>query len=253
MTQQDSPTTITITNETVALQALLATLTPPLPALVQAQIIRFFDFLGAENQLQNLTRLTSAEEFFYGHLADVLELTRGDWLGANALDLGSGCGVPGLLAALVSEESRWVLVESERRKADYLSRAVLHLGLAQVQVYSGRVEQYWAAPWAATPHFTPQPFAMTVVARAVGSTERIARWLGLGSAKPKRPASPQGEGCESSTWNNLVLLKGPAWPKEWQELQKGPLRHRLKLVREWPYQVGPEQKNRFLVQLQPNR
>lgn len=46
-----------------------------------------------------------------------------------AADLGSGGGVPGLPLALLWPDSRWTFIESHKRRADWLSRAVVRLGL----------------------------------------------------------------------------------------------------------------------------
>ena len=44
-----------------------------------------------------------------------------------ALDLGSGAGIPGLVAALF-ESNPWVLVESEKKKAEWLKRVPAEAG-----------------------------------------------------------------------------------------------------------------------------
>jgi 16S rRNA (guanine527-N7)-methyltransferase len=59
-------------------------------------------------------------------------------------DVGSGAGFPGLVLAIALPQARVVLVESVRRKAAFLERAVVALGLANVAVVSARVES-WAA------------------------------------------------------------------------------------------------------------
>jgi 16S rRNA G527 N7-methylase RsmG len=73
----------------------------------------------------------------------------------------------------------------------------------------------------------------SVVARAVGPVSRIYTWL--------RPCS---------TWNHLILLKGPGWPDEWAEFQKTSRRRELVIEREFGYSVGPEHKQRRILRLQ---
>jgi 16S rRNA (guanine527-N7)-methyltransferase len=136
-----------------------------------------------------------------------------------ALDIGSGGGVPGLLAALLDERD-WVVSDSEKSKADYLSRAAEGLGLVpRVQVVAGRAEVYLKD------HQVP-----TVIARAVGPVERIYSWI---------------RNC--STWNNMILFKGPGWEQEWEAFQKGRWKKELVIDSIHRYQVGPEQKDRRLV------
>ena len=158
----------------------------------------FRDEVLAESQRQNLTRLLEPEDFFRGHIVDVLELRRyraARPQGAQAaVDLGSGAGVPGLLSAVLFSDEHWTLVDSELRKAEFLGRTVERMGLSdRVKVLHGRIDQVWG-----------RARCSEVVSRAVGSVEKIYSWL---------------EGC--STWNSLILLKGPRWPEEWSEFSKG--------------------------------
>ena len=58
-----------------------------------------------------------------------------------AVDLGSGGGVPGLALALWWPSSRWLLVEAQRRRAEFLTRALPALGLeGRVDVAAERAE-----------------------------------------------------------------------------------------------------------------
>src|SRR5262245_7921048 len=122
------------------LESLLKQHFPALSEEIRTRVCFFYEFLLKENQIQNLTRLISPEDFIYGHLSDVMELLKLDWISYPAVDIGSGAGIPGLLAAIVHKQS-WILVESEKKKADYLKRAVEHLKMdSLVRVYPDRVE-----------------------------------------------------------------------------------------------------------------
>lgn len=178
-----------------------------------------------ESERQNLTRLLGPEEFFRGHVLDVLELRQfrskiGD-LGNKALDLGTGAGVPGLLSAAIYPDERWILVDSEVRKAEYLARTVDQLGLSdRVQVIHGRMEQVSAQ--------IPQ---VSIVSRAVGTVEKLMAWL---------------DSC--STWNTMILLKGPKWNTEWAEFQQSRWRKLLQQGDRREYSVG-DQITRVVIQL----
>jgi 16S rRNA (guanine527-N7)-methyltransferase len=187
-------------------------------------LLDFYDLVLEENQVQNLTRLTSPEDFYFGHILDVVELLKLNLLSYPALDLGSGAGVPGLVAAILDEQ-KWVLTESEGKKADFLARANRRLGLqVQVSVFAGRAENY-----------LKQNSVGSIVSRAVGSVEKIYGWI---------------RNC--STWNNLILMKGPSWQKEWGEFQAGRLAGELTVYNEHPYSIGPEQKSRTIICLTRN-
>ena len=60
----------------------------------------------------------------------------------QALDLGSGAGVPGLPLALLWAETRWVLLDGSATRASFLERAVTELGIgARVAVLGSRAEE----------------------------------------------------------------------------------------------------------------
>lgn len=188
----------------------------------QTNVLSFYEILLQENKVQNLTRLTSPMEFYDYHLADTLKLLETEWLDYPALDLGSGGGIPGILAALIDNKA-WILAESEKRKAEYLQRSVDTLGVqAQVRVVPDRAES-----------FLKTHKVGSVVVRAVGTVEKIYGWI-----------------RKCSTWNNLILLKGPNWEEEWKAFKAGPFGSELKVTGEVQYQVGPELKTRKIVKLE---
>ena len=62
-------------------------------------------------------------------------------------DLGSGGGLPALPCALAMPESRWVLIESQQRRADHLASAVRRLDLVdRVEVLHARAEDVGRDP-----------------------------------------------------------------------------------------------------------
>jgi 16S rRNA (guanine527-N7)-methyltransferase len=74
------------------------------------------------------------------HVADSLEGLDAVRGGSSVADLGSGGGFPGLVLAIAAPASRFALVESVRRKCDFLRRAAAELGLANTEVVCGRAE-----------------------------------------------------------------------------------------------------------------
>ena len=189
-------------------------------------IVRFRELVIDENERQNLTRLLSPKDFFEGHYLDARELLASEFVDYPAMDLGSGVGVPGVIAAILTEKS-WVLCESEKKKAEFLSRAVEALGLdSQVTVFSGRGED-----------FLKTGKISSIVARAVGPVGRIYQWL--------RPCS---------TWNNLVLLKGKGWTAEYSEFCENSFSKELNLLpNPHSYVVGAENKERLIVKLERHK
>jgi 16S rRNA (guanine527-N7)-methyltransferase len=58
-----------------------------------------------------------------------------------ALDLGSGAGLPGIVLALALPDCRFVLIESQRRRAGFLELVIDRLGISNATVYPGRAEE----------------------------------------------------------------------------------------------------------------
>ncbi|WP_188899939.1 16S rRNA (guanine(527)-N(7))-methyltransferase RsmG [Caldovatus sediminis] len=73
------------------------------------------------------------------HIVDSLQLWPLLPIRGPLVDLGSGAGFPGLVLALVAERPIH-LIESDRRKAAFLTEASRVLGLAHVQVHAMRIE-----------------------------------------------------------------------------------------------------------------
>jgi 16S rRNA (guanine527-N7)-methyltransferase len=103
---------------------------------------RLAALLGDENQRQNLVAQTSLASIWQRHFADSAQLLtfvpRGTSL--SWLDLGTGAGFPGLVVAILRPDLRITLVESRRRRVEWLDRIVTELALVRVEVRGVRVE-----------------------------------------------------------------------------------------------------------------
>ncbi len=180
------------------------------------RLVLFRDEVLKENEVQNLTRLLSPLDFYEGHVLDVIHLKKSAQIEFPCLDLGSGMGVPGLVYALLYG-GEWVVCDSEVKKADFMARMIDLFELTNCKSIGGRAESYLAT----------HP-VNSIVSRAVGPVSRIMAWTG-----------------PSSTWNKLVLLKGPRWADEWKEFRL----KTLKLGRTYNYTVGKDEKTRVIVEL----
>ncbi len=92
----------------------------------------------------NLVAPSTLPEFRHRHIDDCLQLAgyvepgEGQWV-----DLGSGGGLPGIVLAIVFAENsmtRFVLIESDQRKASFLRTVIRILGLRNATVLSQRIE-----------------------------------------------------------------------------------------------------------------
>ncbi len=100
-------------------------------------LVALFDRLLLEQQ--NLTAIDDVADAVDRHLADSLAgLTRPELSGPTLADLGSGGGFPGLVIATLRPDITVTLVESERRKCEWLTRASANL--PNVRVVADRSE-----------------------------------------------------------------------------------------------------------------
>lgn len=98
--------------------------------------------LRVENDRQNLVSKASMDEVWVRHFADSAQLlthvpreTRGPWF-----DLGSGAGFPGLVLAILRPDESTVLVESRRRRIDWLEDIAERLDLPNCEIEGKRLE-----------------------------------------------------------------------------------------------------------------
>lgn len=104
---------------------------------------RFAELLREENGRQNLVSGTSLEQVWLRHFADSLQLldhvphetSPSPWL-----DLGTGAGFPGLAIAVARPAMEVVLVESRRKRVDWLERVIADLNLPHCRVAGAKLE-----------------------------------------------------------------------------------------------------------------
>ena len=91
----------------------------------------------------------------------------------SALDIGSGGGFPGIPLAIVWPATRFTILESREKKAGFLERAVRELGIRNVTVACGRLEEYGRS-WTAEPHRSVYVRAIGGLPELLRSAERVA-------------------------------------------------------------------------------
>lgn len=184
---------------------------------IQDRIIFFYSKIIKENEVQNLTRLTTPNDFYFGNVVDAVEFNRFlEQTEHPVLDIGTGAGLPGLICAAL-DRGNWILTDSEKSKARFVSMVVDQLRLDNVKVFSDRAEILLG-----------KIRAPTVISRAVGSVEKI-----------------YGQIKKCSTWNKMVLFKGPGWDEEWVSFLSGPYAGELQIDMVHPYLS--QQKQRRLI------
>lgn len=130
---------------------------------------RYVDLLLEANRRMNLTRIVDRDEAMSKHVADAMTVLPLIPESAKRLaDVGSGGGVPGIPVAIARPDLQIVLIESTRKKAEFLRTVACELELGNVTVDDRRAEQVGRS--AARETFD------VVVARAVATLDWLAEW-----------------------------------------------------------------------------
>ena len=109
------------------------------------KFIKYQNLLKTWNQKINLTRLIDGQDFWVLQVFDSLWPFEREINNQNKkykfIDIGSGCGVPGIVLAIAMINSEFVLVESIKKKAIALESIVKGLDLDnRVKVINNRAE-----------------------------------------------------------------------------------------------------------------
>jgi len=142
-----------------------------------ARLDRLAAMVVEENGRQNLMSKPSEGAVWLRHLADSAQLLthvpRGT---APWLDLGTGAGFPGLAIAALRPDIEVVLVESRKKRVDWLVRAAAELGLSRCRVEGRRLEHVETFPASAISARAFAPLLKLLTLSARFST-RDTRWL----------------------------------------------------------------------------
>lgn len=163
-----------------------------------ARLDRFAQMLITENAQQNLIAASTIPTIWVRHIADSAQLLaldaregRGLWI-----DLGSGPGLPGLVVAILSERPM-LLVESRKRRCDFLRAVAAELDLKHVEVAEAPLERVETRP------------AATISARAFAPLDKLVDLSARFSTESTHWLLPKGRNAVKE----LALL-----PQPWQRM-----------------------------------
>jgi len=104
------------------------------------QIASFLQWVGEENERQNLIAPSTIAQIWSRHAMDSAQLLAFAPLGATTwLDIGTGGGFPGMVVALLFD-GQVTMVEPRKRRADFLLACVERLSLRNAIVRAAKVE-----------------------------------------------------------------------------------------------------------------
>ena len=155
-----------------------------LPTTAQQKLLDYAALLSKWNKTYRLTALSDSSQTVSHHLLDSLAVL--PFVGASPLlDVGSGGGMPGIPLAIARPTLGVVLLDSNSKKAAFMRQVAIELGLANIAVHCGRVEDY--GPGAGFAAITARAFA------SLSELVRLSRhllgegghWLAMKGAWPR--------------------------------------------------------------------
>jgi len=101
---------------------------------------KYCDLLLRWNKTYNLTTITERNEVFEKHFWDSAAPIGNISDNASLLDIGAGAGFPGIPLKIVFPALSVTLLEATRKKCNFCEAVILELGLKNIRVVHGRVE-----------------------------------------------------------------------------------------------------------------
>lgn len=112
----------------------------------ERQLQRYYEILTEWNEKINLTAITEYEKVIYKHFLDSALILKSDMFAdgfsenTSVLDLGTGAGFPGIVLAILYPGAAYTLVDSLKKRIEFLHIIKDELNLDHVTLYHGRAE-----------------------------------------------------------------------------------------------------------------
>lgn len=108
------------------------------------QFMKYYEILTEWNSFMNLTTIKEFDEVMLKHFIDSLTIVKAyDMQGVKALvDIGTGAGFPGIPIKIVFPHIKVVLLDSLRKRLDFLDKVISELGLTEIETLHGRAEDF---------------------------------------------------------------------------------------------------------------
>jgi len=112
------------------------------------QLMDYLKFLQQKNQEINLTAIKEEEEIIIKHFLDSLTVLKAIQLKdeMKIIDIGTGAGFPGVPLKIYYPGIKLTLLDSLKKRVNFLQELCSLLGLEQVEFLHGRAEDYGKNP-----------------------------------------------------------------------------------------------------------
>ena len=104
--------------------------------------LKYLEILLDYNSHTNLTAIREEKPIIEKHFLDSLllqNLLKDE--DKTLIDIGTGAGFPGMMLAIFNEDKKFTLLDSVRKKTDFLELVKTELSLNNVEVINGRAEE----------------------------------------------------------------------------------------------------------------
>jgi 16S rRNA (guanine527-N7)-methyltransferase len=192
----------------------------PLWAAQREQLMDYLALMAKWNGVYNLTSLRDPMQMVTHHLLDSLAAIAAFEGVKSVLDVGAGGGLPGLVLAIARPDMQVSLIDTVHKKTAFLTQVKAELGLANVTVYTMKVQDLKAGPFE------------VITSRAFADLSDFVNWSGHLLAEGGR----------------FIALKGTAPAEEQQRL---PQEWKVQELR--PLRVPKLEAERHLVFIERNR
>lgn len=125
------------------------------------QLLAYLAVLWKWNKVHNLVAPCSPQQMLSRHFLDSLALL--PYLsGKIIVDLGTGGGFPGLVLAIADPSKQFILLDSKRKKINFVQHVIATLGVNNALAVNSRAEAYH-----------PESLADMLITRAVTSIDQL--------------------------------------------------------------------------------
>ena len=114
------------------------------------QLEKYIGLLNNWNQYMDLTSVTNINEIISRHIIDSLSpiASKIDLLpkGVSIIDIGSGAGLPGIPLAIARPDISVTLLDSQKKRVNFLNTVINDISLKNVKTVHGRAEDIAILP-----------------------------------------------------------------------------------------------------------